>query len=117
MTSVDMLVKDGTVVTPNGSFNASLVVDEGKIVAIKVLDDGIQADTVIDASGKHVLPGVIDAHAFAAFDDQRPAVAEARKLRIRMDEGFDVAGLEIGKRHDLTLVGAAPPGRAARGGG
>ena len=37
---------------------------------------------------------------------ERPAVAEARELRIGMDEGFDVAGLEVGKRHDLTLVGA-----------
>ena len=48
---------------------------------------------------------VIDAHAFAALDNERPAVTEARQLRIRMDESLDVAGLEVGKRHDLTLVG------------
>ena len=59
--TVDAIVKDGTVVTPTDIFMADIGIENGKIVQIsQMISD--QADKVIDASGKFVLPGVIDAH-------------------------------------------------------
>ncbi|MDD6550979.1 MAG: dihydropyrimidinase [Lachnospiraceae bacterium] len=58
---MDLLIKNGEIVTPSGRFIADLAVDDGKIAAIgRNLD--VQADSTVDASGKMVLPGAIDAH-------------------------------------------------------
>jgi len=59
--TVDVVVRDGMLVTPSGIVEGSLVIDEGKIVGI--VRSGLpKADTAIDASGKMVLPGMIDMH-------------------------------------------------------
>ena len=58
---MDLLIKNGTIVTATESFEADLAVDKGKIVAIgKGLD--IKATEEVDAKGMLVLPGAIDAH-------------------------------------------------------
>src|ERR1043166_483915 len=63
MDKVDLLVKNGEVWTPGGFVMADIAVSQGKIAALgksPVLPD--TADTVIDAKGKKVLPGLIDTH-------------------------------------------------------
>lgn len=58
---MDLIIKEGTLVTPTDVFKADLGIAEGKIVEIsKRITE--QADRVIDASGKLVLPGIIDPH-------------------------------------------------------
>jgi len=59
---VDLVIKNGTLVTPQNSFRGSVAIDEGKIVAIGSDDAMPQANKVIDATGLHVLPGIIDGH-------------------------------------------------------
>ena len=61
---VDLIVKNGTVVTSDATAEADLAIDDGKFVAIAARGhlDGVQADEVYDATGLHVLPGVIDGH-------------------------------------------------------
>lgn len=54
----DLLVRGGTVVTPEGSGNTDLACVDGRIVCVDA--HGWSADQVIDANGLHVLPGVID---------------------------------------------------------
>lgn len=58
---MDLLIKGGTVVTASGSFPADVAVTDGKITAIGKDLSGT-AEKVVDASGKLVLPGAIDAH-------------------------------------------------------
>ena len=58
---MDLLIKGGTVVTATESFVADVAVEAGKIAAIGK-DLGISASKTIDAKGKLVLPGAIDAH-------------------------------------------------------
>lgn len=58
---MDLLIRGGTVVTPTDSFKADIMVDGGKIAAIGADLPG-KADEVVDAKGKYVLPGAIDAH-------------------------------------------------------
>ncbi len=59
---VDMVIKNGTVVQPNSSLRAHLIIHEGKIKEMTVFDDLPQARQTIDATGLHVLPGLIDPH-------------------------------------------------------
>src|SRR5918911_552229 len=56
-----LLFSGGTVVSAEGSYRADVLVDDEKIVAVGTHLDADGAETV-DASGKLVMPGFIDAH-------------------------------------------------------
>ncbi|MFC0626571.1 dihydropyrimidinase [Kribbella deserti] len=56
------LIKGGTVVGPTGSHRADVLIDGEKIVALLDPAFPVEAETTIDASGKYVIPGGIDAH-------------------------------------------------------
>jgi len=55
------LVKNGTVVTASDRYDADLYIDKGRITLIGQ-GLNVPADTVVDASGKLVMPGGIDVH-------------------------------------------------------
>jgi allantoinase len=59
MKSLDLVIRQGTVITPGGEQLTDVGVADGKIVS---LDDGGMAREEIDATGLHIFPGVIDAH-------------------------------------------------------
>ena len=63
---MSLLIRGGTVVTAEGTLDADVVVEGEKIAAVlaRPAADGLQAsaDEVIDAAGKYVIPGGIDAH-------------------------------------------------------
>ena len=63
---MELLIKGGTVVTATESFPADVAVDGGKIVAIGK-DLAVNAEKVVDATGKLVLPGALDAHTHMAM--------------------------------------------------
>ncbi|MFJ6676720.1 dihydropyrimidinase [Actinosynnema sp. NPDC091369] len=56
------LIKGGTVVNATGAVAADVLVDGEKIVALLAPGFPVQADAAIDATGKYVIPGGIDAH-------------------------------------------------------
>src|SRR5918992_3437599 len=59
----DLIVKNGTVVTSDATFEADLAIADGRFVGIAAPGLlGISAAEEFDASGLHVLPGVIDGH-------------------------------------------------------
>jgi len=58
----DLFLKNGTLVTPAESFCADIAVKDEKIAFIGKLGNSDTADEVFDAAGKHILPGIIDAH-------------------------------------------------------
>jgi allantoinase len=60
--SSNCVVKDGTLVTPDGIFVADVLVRDGVIAAIGPNLSGDAGSTVVDARGLHILPGVIDPH-------------------------------------------------------
>jgi dihydropyrimidinase len=57
-----LLIQNGTVVTATGTLAADVLVEGEKISAVLAPGTATQADTIIDATGKYVLPGGIDAH-------------------------------------------------------
>lgn len=59
----DLIVKNGTVVTPDMTLQADIAVKDGRFVAIAAPGHlGLAAPEEFDATGLHVLPGVIDGH-------------------------------------------------------
>jgi len=58
----DLVVRDGTLVTPAGQMRAGLAVADGVIVALGLEDTLPDAEETVSAAGCHVLPGVIDSH-------------------------------------------------------
>ncbi|CAM3860630.1 dihydropyrimidinase [Kibdelosporangium persicum] len=57
-----VLIKGGTVLSSTGAVLADVLVDGETIAALSAPGIEWQADKVIDATGKYVLPGGIDAH-------------------------------------------------------
>jgi dihydropyrimidinase len=56
---MDLVIKNGTIVTASDIYRADLGIREGKVALI---GRDIYADEVIDASGKYVFPGFVDPH-------------------------------------------------------
>jgi dihydroorotase (multifunctional complex type) len=61
--NVDVRVKGGTVHTPAGPVAADVLISGEKIVALVDPRSQIEAASELDATGKHVIPGVVDLHA------------------------------------------------------
>ncbi|MGQ9721888.1 MAG: dihydropyrimidinase [Candidatus Jordarchaeum sp.] len=61
---MELVIKNGKIVLPSGVFEANVAVDNGEIVSLGKTE--LKADKVIDASGKLVLPGLIDSHSHIA---------------------------------------------------
>ncbi|MEG2246712.1 MAG: dihydropyrimidinase [Peptostreptococcaceae bacterium] len=59
MSNFDRVIKNGTIVTASDTYNADLAIKDGIIVEI---GKDLNAAEVIDASGKYIIPGGIDAH-------------------------------------------------------
>jgi allantoinase len=62
MSTYDLILRGGTLITADGPQEADLAVEDGRIAAIGPdLEGGAREE--VDASGLHVFPGAIDAHA------------------------------------------------------
>ena len=59
---IDLLVSGGTVVTADSTRLADIAITDGSIVAIEAPGTLSGATHTYDATGRHVLPGVIDGH-------------------------------------------------------
>ncbi|GBC69930.1 L-hydantoinase [archaeon HR01] len=59
---VDLVLKGGRLVTPEGIFQGGVAVEDGVIVAVASDANLPPASEIIDCGGKFILPGVIDPH-------------------------------------------------------
>lgn len=66
--SFDLLVSGGTVVTPDGLSRRDVAIADGRIAALPEPGSATAART-IDATGRHVFPGLIDAHVHFGFGE------------------------------------------------
>ena len=63
LNSCDLLITNATVVIPKiGIVQTGIMIEDGKIKALRKSVDNVQASKKINANGKYVLPGVIDPH-------------------------------------------------------
>ncbi len=63
---MDLLIKNGTIVTACETFVGDIAVSDGKIVCVGT-NLPVVAEKVVDAAGKLVLPGAIDVHTHLAM--------------------------------------------------
>ncbi|HMA18710.1 MAG TPA: dihydropyrimidinase, partial [Thermoanaerobaculia bacterium] len=56
------VIRGGTVVTATDLYRGDVLIEDEKIAAIGTSFDAVEADKIIDASGKSVIPGGIDVH-------------------------------------------------------
>ena len=63
---VETALVGGTLVTSERTLDANIGFNDGKIKAIKHNSSFEDADTIIDASGKYILPGLVDPHTHIA---------------------------------------------------
>lgn len=59
---LDLVIKGGLVVQPQEAFVADIGIAGGTIRTIRRAGDPLTAPTIVDATGKYVLPGIVDAH-------------------------------------------------------
>ena len=87
----DVVIKGGTLLTvthgriPNGS----IYIHNGKIVAIGKTVNAPANATVIDATGKWVMPGIIDSHSHIALDDDVNEATSPITPQMMMKDAFD----------------------------
>jgi dihydroorotase-like cyclic amidohydrolase len=65
----EILIKNGKVVTPQAVIDADVLTQDGKIACVTKSGE-MSASQVIDASGKYVLPGIVDPHTELGADGQ-----------------------------------------------
>ncbi len=58
----DLVVKNGLIVTPESTTPGGVAILNGKIVAVGANEALPDAKEVMDVGGRHILPGLIDAH-------------------------------------------------------
>ncbi len=59
---LDLVLKNGIVVSPGRNVQIDIAVKEGKIVALGRSEEFCDAAQTLDVTGKYILPGVIDVH-------------------------------------------------------
>lgn len=58
----DLVIKDGFIVSPSATVKADIAIKDEKIIAIGHGNQFDDARKIINAAGKYIMPGIIDAH-------------------------------------------------------
>jgi len=74
---IDILIKDGVVVTGNGMKKQDVLIKDGQIHDVSADSGTVQAVEEINANGKFVLPGIIDAHFHPVYADRIDTLSKA----------------------------------------
>jgi len=96
----DLIIKNGTVVTAADTQICDIGIRDGRIASLS--EDLAEADRVIDATGKLVLPGGIDSHCHI---DQRSSAG------VLTADDFYTGGVSAASGGNTTLIPFAPQGR------
>jgi len=106
----DRIIKGGNVVTPAGVFTGDIGIAGEKIVALGVELEPGAGTQVIDATGHHVLPGVLDVHVHLALpfcgtvsaDDYRTGTRAGARGGVTtvIDFAIPYAGESLGQAAD-----------------
>lgn len=114
-TPVDTVIKNGTILTvTHGTIeNGSILIHNGKIAAVGKTVNAPAGARVIDATGKFVMPGIIDAHSHSALDGDVNEATSPVVPHMNMLDAFDYTDKNIyhalagGTTTSLLLHGSA----------
>ena len=74
---VDILIKNGVVVSGSGMKKQDVLINDGRIHDIVMAAGDEKADKEIDADGRYILPGIIDAHFHPVYADRIDTLSKA----------------------------------------
>ncbi|HXE91843.1 MAG TPA: amidohydrolase family protein [Terriglobales bacterium] len=111
----EIVIRNATLLTvTHGRIeNGSVYIKDGKIVAFGARVDVPASATVIEAAGKFVTPGIIDAHSHSALDDDVNEATSPVTPHMRMQDAFDYTDKAVyrslagGVTTSLSLHGSA----------
>jgi imidazolonepropionase-like amidohydrolase len=86
----EVLIKNGTILTiTHGTIqNGSIYIKDGKIAAVGQVVEAPPTAKVIDATGKWVMPGIIDSHSHMALDDDVNEATSPIVPQMMMQDAF-----------------------------
>ena len=93
--TVDLIVKNAKLVTPRDIIEGSLIINNGIIMGITKDPHFPQADRVIDAHGKPVLPGPIDGHCHTTSPPDNPESSTRAGAKGGFTTLLDMPGYEV----------------------
>jgi dihydroorotase-like cyclic amidohydrolase len=102
---VDLVIRNGTVVTPRGRFHGGLAIDGEQIAAVGADASLPPARRAIDAREHYVLPGLIDAHVHMASEED-PSIPEGLRANMPVETegalygGVTTFGHFVGQRNE-----------------
>ena len=70
--TVDLVIKNGKLVSPRGIVEGGIAINDGIIVSIAKLPNLPRADKVIDVKGNVILPGILDGHSHTDMPPETP---------------------------------------------
>jgi imidazolonepropionase-like amidohydrolase len=87
----DVVIKGGTILTvTHGKIeNGSIYIHNGKIAEVGQTVNAPSNATVIDATGKFVMPGIIDSHSHIALSDDVNEATSPITPHMMMRDAFD----------------------------
>ena len=74
---IDILIKNGVVVSGSGMKKQDVLTRDGRIHDVVSDSGGVKAEKEIDADGRYVLPGIIDAHLHPVYADRIDTLSKA----------------------------------------
>jgi dihydroorotase (multifunctional complex type) len=93
---VDLVVKNGRLVSPRGVVDGGVAIDDGVIVAVAREPNLPDADRVIDAREMAVLPGVLDGHVHAVLPPEDSSSGTKAAARGGITTVLEMPGSQIG---------------------
>ena len=91
--SYDLIIKGGRVIDPSVRLNATrdVAITAGRIEAVETDITGDDATEIIDATGKLVIPGLLDVHSHYARDAEGPRICLSDGVTGWVDAGSEGA--------------------------
>lgn len=108
---VDLVIRNGRVVTGDGVVSAGVAVQDGVIVAVAKDELLPPAKTVIDVKGNHILPGIVDSEAhpgcYVPFDYDMRTESRAAACAGVTTWGIQAPSTRLGTKPFKEFVQAA----------
>ena len=104
---MELLIKNGTVVTDSETYKADVGIDNGKITGIFKNSKGIQAEETLDVEGKLVFPGIIDSHVHFQLQDMGKQISDGlfRQLAQQLGKAImEKTGLRWSSAYKLPVI-------------
>jgi dihydroorotase-like cyclic amidohydrolase len=93
---VDLVVKNGRLVSPKGIVEGGVAIEDGVIVAVAKEPYLPDADRVIDARGLVVLPGVLDGHVHAVLPPEDSSSGTKAAAKGGITTVLEIPGSQMG---------------------